>query len=88
MLSEMGRCLTLIFFFLPFLKFFKWKICCQLLSHVQLFATLGSKLLCPWDFLGKDTGVGCQFLLQGIFLDQVMNLHLLHWQAGSLPLSH
>ena len=24
-------------------------------------------LLCPWDFPGKDTGVGCHFLLQGIF---------------------
>ena len=25
---------------------------------------------CPWDSLGKDTGVGCHFLLQGIFLTQ------------------
>ena len=22
-------------------------------------------LLCPWDFPGKNTGVGCHFLLQG-----------------------
>ena len=28
------------------------------------------------------------FLLQGIFLTQGLNLHLLHWQADSLPLSH
>ena len=27
-----------------------------------------AKLLCPWDFLGKNTGGGCHFLLQGIFL--------------------
>ena len=36
-----------------------------------------------------DTGVGCQALLQGIFLTQESNprlLGLLHWQAGSLPL--
>ena len=26
-------------------------------------------LLCPWDFLGKNTGVGCHFLLQGDLLD-------------------
>ena len=26
-----------------------------------------SLLLCPWDFPGKNTGVGCHFLLQGIF---------------------
>ena len=30
----------------------------------------------------------CQFLLQGIFPAQGLNLHLLHWQEGSLPLSH
>ena len=24
-------------------------------------------LLCPWDFPGKNTGVDCHFLLQGIF---------------------
>ena len=40
-------------------------------------------------FLGKRTGVGCHFLLQGIFQTQESNsclLHLLHWQVGSLPL--
>ena len=42
------------------------------------------RLLCPWDFPGKNTGVGCHFLLQGIFLTQGSNLHLLHWQADSL----
>ena len=31
---------------------------------------------------------GLPFLLQGIFLTQGSNLHLLHWQADSLPLSH
>ena len=39
---------------------------------------------------GKNTGMGCHFLLQGIFPTQGLNLHrlsLLHWQAGSLPLS-
>ena len=40
---------------------------------------------------GKNTGVGCHFLLQGLFPTQGSNLHhlcLLHWQAGSLPLNH
>ena len=36
----------------------------------------------------KDTGVGCHFLLQEIFLIQGSDLSLLHWQADSLPLSH
>ena len=40
------------------------------------------------DFLGKNTGVGCHFLLQRIFPTQGLNLHLLHWQADSLLLSH
>ena len=31
---------------------------------------------------------GGHFLLQGIFLTQGLNPHLLYWQAGSLPLSH
>ena len=47
-----------------------------------------TRLLCPWNFLGKNMGVGCHFLLQGIFLTQGLNPSLLHWQAESLPLSH
>ena len=45
----------------------------------------------PWDSPGKNTGVGCHFLLQGTYLTQGLNLHLLrllHWQADSLPLRH
>ena len=33
-------------------------------------------LLCPWDFPGKNTGVVCHFILQGIFLIQGLNLYL------------
>ena len=45
-------------------------------SHVLLFAIhwlLPTRLLRPWNFPGKSTGVGCHFLLQGIFLTQVSN---------------
>ena len=48
------------------------------------------RLLCPWDSLGKNTWVVWHFFLQGIFLTQGSNsslFHLLHWQAGSLPLA-
>ena len=41
------------------------------------------------EFPSKNTGLGCQFLLQGIFPTQGSNLYLLsllHWQADSLPL--
>ena len=50
----------------------------------------GTWLLCPWNFPGKNTGVGCHFLLQGIFPtpgSHLCLLHLLHWQADSLPLA-
>ena len=36
-----------------------------------------TRLLCPWDFPGKDTGLGCHFLLQGIFWTQGSNPGLL-----------
>ena len=42
-------------------------------------------------FPSKNSGVGCHFLLQGVFQTQGSNsclLHFLHWQVDSLPLSH
>ena len=48
----------------------------------------GLQWLCPLDFPGKNTGVGCYILLHGIFLTQGSNPCLLHWQADSLSLSH
>ena len=64
-----------------------------MLSHVRLFLTLSTiacRLLSPWDFPGKNTGVSCHFLLQGVYLTQGLSPHLLrllHWQVNSLPLS-
>ena len=43
-----------------------------------------TRLLRAWDSPGKNTEVGCHFLLQGIFPTQGSNPGLLHWQAGSL----
>ena len=43
---------------------------------------------CPWDFPGKNTGVGCHFLLQGIFLTQGSNLGLLHCRQTLYRLSY
>ena len=44
-----------------------------------------------WDSPGVNTGVGCNFLFQGIFLTRGLNVHLLHvliWQADSSLLCH
>ena len=59
------------------------KYVCMYLSssvHAQSCLTLfrpnrlqPTRLLCPWDFPGKNTGVGCHFLLQGIFPTQGSN---------------
>ena len=38
-------------------------VCVQLLSCVYLFVipwTAAHRLICPWDFPGKNTGMGCQ----------------------------
>ena len=39
-------------------------------------------------FPSRNSGVGCHFLLQRIFLTQGLSPSLLYWQVGSLPLSH
>ena len=55
-----------------------------------------TSLLCPWDSPGKDTGVGCHALLQGIYPTQGLNSHvccvgrrfLYHWcHLGSPTIS-
>ena len=46
-----------------------------------------ARLHCPWDFPGKNTGVSCHFLLQGIFLTQGSNA-LLSPALDSLALHH
>ena len=49
---------------------------------------VASRLLCPWDFPGKHTGVGCYSLLQGIFPTQGLNPGLLHYKQILYCLSH
>ena len=42
------------------------KVKVKSLSRARLCDPMDSSLQ-QWDFLGKSTGVGCHFLLQGIF---------------------
>ena len=62
------------------------------LSRAWLFATpwtvACTKLLHPWDLLGKSTGVGCHFLLQGIFPIQESNPGLLNCRQILYPLTY
>ena len=59
-------------------------------NSVWPYGLCPTRLLWPWNSPGKNTGVGCRVLLQGIFPTHGLNPHLLslmHWQAGSLPLA-
>ena len=54
-----------------------------------------ARLLCLWNFPGKNTGMGCCFLLQGIFLTQGSNSRLLlsrrilyHWATWETQRHH
>ena len=47
-----------------------------------------TRLLCPWDSPGKNTGVCCHFLLQVIFPTQGSNLGLLHGRQFLYFLRH
>ena len=50
--------------------------------------TVPIRLLCPWDSPGKNTGVGCHSLGQGIFLTQGLNHGLFHCRQILYHLSH
>ena len=54
--------------------------CCRLVGSRLYLPPHGlwpARLLSLWDFPGRNTGVGCHFFLQGIFLIQGSNPHLL-----------
>ena len=52
--------------------------CLVVSSSLRPHGLYPARLLCARDFRGKNTGVGCHFLLQGIFLTQGSNPGLLH----------
>ena len=68
---------------------------CSVTSDSVISWTVAHQDLCPWNFPGKNTGVGCYCLLQGIFLTQGLNpcllslLHcrriLYHWTTKEVP---
>ena len=70
-------------------------VCVCVCSVAQLYLTLcdphglyPNRLLCPWDFPGKNIGVGCHFLLQEIFPTQGSSSCLLHLLYGQVALYH
>ena len=61
---------------------------CSVVSDSANPWTVAHRLLFLWKSPGKNTGVGCHALLQGILPTQGSNPCLLHWQADSLPVSY
>ena len=71
---------------LSFSNAWKWKVKVKLLSRVRLLATphglQPTRLLHPWDFPGKSTGMGCHCLLAlsfwGCYLN-VITMYIIFW---------
>ena len=54
-------------------------VSCSVVSDsLQPHGLQPTRFLCPWDSLGKNTGVGSHSLLQGVFPTQGQNPGLLH----------
>ena len=66
-----------------------WKWSPSVVSNsLQPYRLWPTRLLRPWDFPGKNIGVGCHFLLQEIFPTQGSNPALLHCKQTLYCLSH
>ena len=58
------------------------------LDSLQLHELWPARLHDPWNYPGKNTGVGSHFLLQGIFPNQGSNISLLHCRQILYQLRH
>ena len=96
--TYIGKLVDVYYFDKPLPKILlKSPFCACMLSHSAMSNSLRphglqpARSLCPLKFSRQDSGVGCHFLFQGIFLTQGSNLcllHLLPWQADSSPPHH
>ena len=87
--TTVSPCSSILYSFQEFLLPLSWSmlvgVCAQSCPSLCDPWTVAHQAPLPCDFPGKNTGLGCHFLLQGIFLTQRLNLcllGLLHCQAG------
>ena len=62
------RARTLEWVAISFSNAWKWKVKVKSLSRYRPHGLQPTRLLCPWDFPGKSTGVGCHRLLQNCYI--------------------
>ena len=69
---------------ISFFNAWKWKVKVKSLSCLtqRPHGLQRTRLLCPWDFPGKSTGVGCHCLLR----EESRGLHIYQYLQVSLPL--
>ena len=60
----------------------------NMLIPLKMYYQGAHQALCPWNFPGKNTAVGCHFLLLGIFPTQGLNLGFMHCRHILYHLSH
>ena len=75
----MRLCILYVFYNFHFLLILFYSVSRSVMSNfLQPHGLQPARLLCPCDSPGKNTGVGCHSLLQGIFPTQGWNPGLLH----------
>ena len=69
--------------------------CCVCVCHSVVYNSLWShgmlklsRFLCPWNSLGKNTGLDSHYLIQGVFLTQGSNTGLQHCRQILYHLNH
>ena len=92
-----SSCFCLVFFLFFFFFFFCAMYLVVMSDSLWPYGLYTAGLLCPWDSPGKNTGVDCNFLLQGIFPTQdgiciccvsyIASRFLTHWAITVNPSS-
>ena len=89
--SRIRRYFYVRFISLSVVRFISLVASCFSCSFFWLFATpltVACQAPLSMGFSWQEYWSGFHLLLEGIFSTQRSNLHLLYWQAGSLPLTH
>ena len=74
-------------FYTKSFRFTLYAMCSVMSDSLWPHGLWPTRLLCPWNSPGRNTGVGCHFLLQGIFVTRENEPASPALQVDSVPLS-